>query len=136
MPAGGSWDTVPGTTWYSTLRSEPSSGDERPRVSHTMPALEVTLLSQPGEAKRHGLVTSTVTIGREPSCTICLDDPYLSRNQAVINKRNGHFYLRALQCTSVTWLNDEKLEPGPDDERELHDEDVRTSTHPHSSPLL
>ena len=95
-----------------------------------MPALKVTLLARPGEDTVHKLVTSTVTIGRDPSSSICLDDPYLSRHLAVITKRNGHFYVQALQCTSVAWFNDEKLEPGPDDERELHDEDVRTTHAP------
>ena len=91
------------------------------------PVLHVTLLSRPGEDKRHRLVTSTVTIGRDPSSSVCLNDPYLSRNQAVITERNGCFHVHALQCTSATWLFDEKLEPGPDGERELHDEDVRTT---------
>ena len=100
-------------------------------VSHTMPALKVTLLARPGEDTRHRLGGHAyVTIGRDPSCSICLDDPHVSRKQAVITKRNGHFHVRALQCASVTWFNDEKLEPGPDGERELHDEDVRTTHAP------
>ena len=95
-----------------------------------MLALEVSLLSRPDEDTRHRLVRSTVTIGRDKSSSICLNDPYLSRSIAVIIKRNGIFYVCGLQCTSVTWFNDEKLEPGPDYERELHDEDVRTTHAP------
>ena len=92
-----------------------------------MAALDIALLARPGEApKPIRLLTSTTTIGRDPSSLIYIDDAYISRKHAVIIKRHGLHYVRNLSRTSGTWLNGENLEPGPDGERPLRYDDVRT----------
>ena len=90
-----------------------------------MTALDVILLASPGEeVKRRPLSPSVTTIGRSATSSVLIDDTYISPAQAVIEKRNGFYYVRAVSVTSGTWLNGKKLQPGPDGEAELHYDDV------------
>lgn len=67
--------------------------------------------------KRFALSSKTMVIGRGSECEIPLIESSLSRTHAqVLKKDNGRFYVKDLDSTNGTYLNDHKLTSGKDTE--------------------
>lgn len=47
-----------------------------------------------------------LSLGRNSSNTVILDDPFVSQRHARIEKRGSHFILKDLRSSNGTWLND------------------------------
>lgn len=63
--------------------------------------------------KRFALKSETMVIGRDSECEIVVHDNSLSRAHAqVVKRENGQFYIKDLNSTNGTYLNDQKLTPG------------------------
>jgi hypothetical protein len=60
-----------------------------------------------GEAVRHRLGGSPVTLGRGDGCDIRIDDGGVSRRHARIATRGDRFYIYDLQSTNGTCVNEE-----------------------------
>ena len=52
------------------------------------------------------------TIGRSPDCEIFLDDVTVSRNHAVLLRRDGAFFVEDLGSLNGTFLNRRRIESG------------------------
>jgi pSer/pThr/pTyr-binding forkhead associated (FHA) protein len=55
------------------------------------------------------LSTSSILIGRAPSCTLVLDDDYSSSRHARIFPQGDHWYVEDLGSTNGTYMGDEKV---------------------------
>ncbi len=62
--------------------------------------LEVT--KKGGEILKFPIAKKTVTIGRDPGCDLCLQDPYVSRKHCQIVFRGEHFTVIDLQSLNKT----------------------------------
>ena len=51
-----------------------------------------------------------IIIGRSPSCDICIDDLYMSSQQAQLWREDGEWYLADMGSTNGTFVNGEKLD--------------------------
>ena len=81
------------------------------------PTLAVRSGGPPGAV--FALDRDTVTIGREPSADVFLDDVTVSRNHAVITRVGGRTSLRDLGSLNGTYVNRRRIE----DEEALEDGD-------------
>lgn len=55
------------------------------------------------------LGSTSITIGRDPSCTLVLDDTYASTRHARIFPEGGMWYVEDLGSTNGTYLGSERL---------------------------
>ncbi|MEZ6124554.1 MAG: GGDEF domain-containing protein [Planctomycetaceae bacterium] len=55
------------------------------------------------------LTAESVTIGRDHGCDITISDQAMSRAHAVIEQRQGNYFLSDLGSTNGTWLNDKAV---------------------------
>jgi pSer/pThr/pTyr-binding forkhead associated (FHA) protein len=53
------------------------------------------------------LATEYLTVGREPTCDVCLDDPHVSRTHAALQRRGGTVYVQDLGSSGGTFVNGE-----------------------------
>jgi pSer/pThr/pTyr-binding forkhead associated (FHA) protein len=51
------------------------------------------------------LLTDYLTVGREPSCDVCLDDPHVSRTHAALQRLDGAVYVQDLGSSGGTFVN-------------------------------
>lgn len=58
-------------------------------------------------------IAADVTIGRDPACEVCIDDPFLSAKHAEILCRDGVCYIHDFGSTNGTLLNGEELKGDP-----------------------
>ncbi len=56
------------------------------------------------------LTTSSILIGRAPSCTLVLDDDYSSSRHARIFPQGGQWYVEDLGSTNGTYMGDQRVE--------------------------
>ena len=47
-------------------------------------------------------------IGKDPTCDVCINDPFLSGRHATVRANNG-VYVREDHSTNGTWVNDKKV---------------------------
>src|SRR6185295_1526903 len=47
-------------------------------------------------------------IGKDPTCEVCINDPFLSGRHATVRAQNGVFVLED-HSTNGTWVNDKKV---------------------------
>ena len=88
--------------------------------------LDVTVLAhRTNEPERHELRRTGLWIGRDPMNSICLNDGFVSRFHAEIQKRGDMFYVLDMSL-SGTWLDGKRLPTGSDAGFELRDGHVRT----------
>lgn len=64
-------------------------------------------LSRPGEPSL--VVGDFLTLGRDPSCHLVVNDTFVSSRHARIERKNGTFVLRDLQSRNGTFLNDSRI---------------------------
>jgi predicted component of type VI protein secretion system len=67
------------------------------------------------------LCTDYLTVGREPTCDVRLDDPHVSRTHAALQRRGGTVYVQDLGSSAGTFVNG-----NPAAGTELHQGDVVT----------
>jgi|EP00966_Prymnesium_polylepis_P210835 pSer/pThr/pTyr-binding forkhead associated (FHA) protein len=92
--------------------------------------LDVTVLACPtNEPESHELRLTSMWIGRDPMNNICLNDGFVSRFHATIQKR-GNMYDMSI---SGTWLDGKRLPTGSDVGFELSDGHVRTRHMPQAT---
>jgi hypothetical protein len=75
-------------------------------------------ITGPQRGELYALSPST-TIGKDPSCTIVLQDGYMSSRHAEIKAEGGLWLLKDLGSTNGTYVNDKRV-----DKHELVDNDV------------
>src|SRR4051794_32866565 len=80
------------------------------------------IVGQPGRRTRSvELLTRTISIGRRPDNTVCLEgDDRVSKYHAVIENRNGEFWLSDLGSSNGTTVNDEAVA----NQRKLNNDDI------------
>jgi pSer/pThr/pTyr-binding forkhead associated (FHA) protein len=67
------------------------------------------------------LAADYLTVGREPTCDVCLDDPHVSRTHAALERRDGTVYVQDLGSSGGTFVNGNQARSA-----ELHQGDVVT----------
>jgi S1-C subfamily serine protease len=85
--------------------------------------IELRILSGSRGGYRQSFDKTVVTIGRHPSCDLCLDptqDLDVSARHAQISVRGGRYFVRDSNSTNGTFLHGRRIEG----EEELHDGDV------------
>jgi len=65
------------------------------------------------------LAADYLTVGREPTCDVRLDDPHVSRTHATLERRGGTVYVQDLGSSGGTYVNGSKATSA-----ELHQGDV------------
>ncbi len=65
------------------------------------------------------LAADYLTVGREPTCDVRLDDPHVSRTHAALERRGGTVYVQDLGSSGGTYVNGSKATSA-----ELHQGDV------------
>ncbi|OLT54453.1 FHA domain-containing protein [Cellulosimicrobium sp. CUA-896] len=55
------------------------------------------------------LTTSSILLGRAPSCTLVLDDDYSSSRHARIFPQNGGWFVEDLGSTNGTYVDDQRI---------------------------
>src|SRR6266498_3164065 len=80
------------------------------------------IVSQAGQRARSvEFVGRSISIGRRPDNTICLeDDARVSKYHAVIENRDGEFWVTDLGSSNGTTVNDKKVP----DQKKLQDRDM------------
>ncbi|MGL1894546.1 MAG: FHA domain-containing protein [Spirochaetaceae bacterium] len=53
-----------------------------------------------------------LTIGRDKSNNVVLNDPLVSRRHAIIEEKDGTYLIRDLESTNATYVNKNPLKPG------------------------
>lgn len=99
----------------SSLRSQPavapSSGPATARFASSSKAVrgQVTILEPPALAGAVMTIGDELTIGRAASCTLTLDDTYVSQLHASIVWRDRQYLAEDTGSTNGTYVNRERL---------------------------
>jgi pSer/pThr/pTyr-binding forkhead associated (FHA) protein len=65
----------------------------------------VMLAPESFRGRKVELATDYLTVGREPTCDVCLDDPHVSRTHAALQRRGGTVYVQDLGSSGGTFVN-------------------------------
>jgi hypothetical protein len=65
----------------------------------------VVLAPESFRGRQIELAADYLTVGREPTCDVCLDDPHVSRTHAALQRRDGAVYLQDLGSSGGTFVN-------------------------------
>jgi hypothetical protein len=79
----------------------------------------VVLAPEAFRGRQIELAAAYLTVGREPTCDVRLDDPHVSRTHAALERRNGTVYVQDLGSSAGTFVNGNKATSA-----ELHQGDV------------
>jgi len=71
----------------------------------------ITLIDRSGaiENSENTFSSPEVSIGRDPANSISIEEHVVSNRHAMLNYRNGHWWIEDLGSTNGTYLNDEKV---------------------------
>ncbi|MBI2939748.1 MAG: FHA domain-containing protein [Chloroflexi bacterium] len=96
--------------WVTLVVARSLSRHPAPRPSPSPAILEVleAIGETPVLGQRFALGEYTV-VGRDPTCAIVLADAYVSSRHAVVERRDGGFWVRDLGSTNGTLVNDRPL---------------------------
>ncbi len=72
--------------------------------------------------KNNVMINKNITIGRDQSCTFTIDDPLISRKHAYIEYISNVAYIKDLESTNATYVNNNPLKPN--EQRRLRKGDV------------
>ena len=107
-------------------RNTQNTGGVSPTVvqsSNNLKPVLVISLSEADEDKTVTLVDSdTWTVGRSPSCEICVEHINFSRKHFKIHKEDQEFFITDLESANGTYLNDSLL--NPNQPKPIHSGDV------------
>jgi FHA domain/zinc-ribbon domain len=104
-------DPVESTLSYTPDEAEDESAPSLEEMGITGPALVVRSGGGRAGETFHPTGERTV-IGRSPECEIFLDDVTVSRKHAVVEARDGAFYIEDLGSLNGTFLNRRRIESG------------------------
>ena len=79
----------------------------------------VVLAPEAFRGRQIELASEYLTVGREPSCDVRLDDPHVSRTHAALERRGGTVYVQDLGSSGGTFVNG-----NPATSAELHQGDI------------
>jgi hypothetical protein len=65
----------------------------------------VMLAPEPFRGRQVELAANYLTVGREPTCDVCLDDPHVSRTHAALQRQGSTVYLQDLGSSGGTFVN-------------------------------
>lgn len=71
--------------------------------------LALVALNGPSAGKRWELNGALATIGRDPTCEVCVPDTSVSRRHAQLVRQPSGLYVQDLASQNGTWLNDQPL---------------------------
>ena len=57
-------------------------------------------------------ISDEMTIGRDKSNSIVIDDPLVSRVHCIIHRIRSSWYIEDAESTNGTWINGKRLKPG------------------------
>jgi hypothetical protein len=101
----------------TTMSYTPEEGEDEgsailDEIKTEGPALVVR--SGGGRAGEHFLLESDkISIGRSPDCDVFLDDVTVSRRHAVVQRKDGQFFIEDQGSLNGTFLNRRRIESGP-----------------------
>jgi two-component system, cell cycle response regulator len=76
-----------------------------------MMALRLVITDGP-ETGREFQISGSLSIGRDASAGIVIDDDEISRRHAVVTRDGDELVILDLDSTNGTWLNDQRVESG------------------------
>jgi pSer/pThr/pTyr-binding forkhead associated (FHA) protein len=89
-------------------RASPAPAARAPEPRRALPS-QLVVHFPDGRPQVIELTESPVLFGRSPSCTVRLDDPYVSDDHARIYKSDGNWMVTDLKSTNGTFLNRVKV---------------------------
>jgi pSer/pThr/pTyr-binding forkhead associated (FHA) protein len=89
-------------------RAAPESAAVAPEPRRALPS-QLVVHFPDGRPQVIELTGSPVLFGRSPSCTVRLDDPYVSDDHARVYKADGGWMVADLKSTNGTFLNRVKV---------------------------
>ena len=89
-------------------RAAPESAAVAPQPRRALPS-QLVVHYPDGRPQVIELTGSPVLFGRSPSCTVRLDDPYVSDDHARVYKADGGWMVADLKSTNGTFLNRVKV---------------------------
>jgi pSer/pThr/pTyr-binding forkhead associated (FHA) protein len=81
----------------------------QPRAAASSGAGRLVVSAGPLRGTTVPLTTSSILIGRAPSCTLVLDDDYSSSRHARIFPQNGSWFVEDLGSTNGTYVDDQRI---------------------------
>ncbi|SMF42061.1 pSer/pThr/pTyr-binding forkhead associated (FHA) protein [Cellulosimicrobium cellulans J34] len=98
----------------STPAPRPSAGAAAPAPEPARPAApagpsRLVVTAGPLTGTTIPLTTSSILIGRAPSCTLVLDDDYSSSRHARIFPQHGTWFVEDLGSTNGTYVEDQRI---------------------------
>jgi len=79
------------------------------RRLNRIPKAELKFLVHDGQRVR---LTDRMTIGRDRSNAITIDDPLVSRVHCVVHRIRSSWYVEDSGSRNGTWVNDKRIRPG------------------------
>jgi DNA-binding NtrC family response regulator len=101
--------------WRAVFRLHGSGQSEGPTEVGTRTELQPrdsTSRWQPVQARirqgsdetRQKLSADSITVGKDPSCDLVIEDPFISGRHLKVTRRDGHFHVVDTNSTNGTWL--------------------------------
>lgn len=86
-----------------------NAGKREARAASTVQPKHLLVTGGPLTGTTVPLGSAVITIGRAPSSTLVLDDPYASSRHATLEEQNGDWIIADSGSTNGTFVDDERL---------------------------